>query len=59
MYSAKNCLAIFRTLAVYVDRKADGDETKILSSGFHISKQPTPIQKAPHTACDGVNSGCV
>ena len=51
--------AIFRTLAAYVDRKADGDETKILSSGFHISKQPTPIQKAALTAYDGANSGCV
>jgi len=51
--------AIFRTLASYVDRKADGDETKILSSGFHISKQPVTIQKAALTAYDGVNSGCV
>lgn len=51
--------AIFRTLAAYVDRIAAGDETKILSSGFHISKQPAPIQKATLTADDGINSGSV
>ena len=50
---------VFRTLAAYVERIAAGDETKILSSGFHISKQPTPIQKAALTAYDGANSGCV
>jgi len=51
--------AILRTLAAYVDRMAAGDETKILSSGFHLSKQPTPIQKAPLTVEDGANSGSV
>lgn len=50
---------IFRTLAAYVDRIAAGDDTKILSSGFHISKQPVAIQKAPLTADDGANSGSV
>lgn len=50
---------VFRTLAAYVDRMAAGDETKIISSGFHISKQPVPIQKALLTVDDGLNSGSV
>ena len=37
--------ADFRILAHYVDQVADGDETKLLSSGFHPSKQPVPHQK--------------
>jgi hypothetical protein len=51
--------AIFRLLAAYVDRVAAGDETKILSSGFHESKQPVSIQKATLSVNDGVNSGSV
>jgi hypothetical protein len=51
--------AIFRILAAYVDRIADGDETKILSSGFHPSAQPTTIQKPALSAEDGDNSGSV
>ncbi len=50
---------VFRTLAAYVERIAAGDETKILSSGFHISKQPVAIQKAALTVDDGANSGSV
>ena len=50
---------IFRTLAAYVDRIAAGDETEILSSGFHISKQPVPFQKAALNVTDGPNSGSV
>lgn len=50
---------IFRTLAAYVDRIGNGDETNLLSSGFQISKQPTPIQKATLAVEDGTNSGCV
>lgn len=33
---------LFRKQAAYVDRIADGNETIILSSGFHVSKQPEP-----------------
>lgn len=33
---------VFRKLARYVDRIADGNETIILGSGFHVSKQPEP-----------------
>ena len=37
--------AVFRILAAYVERIALGDETSILSSGFHFSKQPAPRNK--------------
>jgi len=50
---------VFRTLAAYVERIAAGDETKILSSGFHVSKQPTAPQKAALAVEDGSNSGSV
>ncbi|MDD3322818.1 MAG: hypothetical protein PHS59_15375 [Paludibacter sp.] len=50
---------VFRNLAAYVDRIAVGDETSILSSGFHISKQPASIQKPDIDAQDGDNSGSV
>ncbi|WP_291125258.1 hypothetical protein [Flavobacterium sp. UBA6031] len=50
---------IFRSNATYVDRISDGEESKILSSGFHISKQPDPIQKAILAVEDGTNSGSV
>lgn len=50
---------IFRSEAEYVDRTSDGDESKILSSGFHASKQPESIQKAVLAVEDGPNSGSV
>ena len=50
---------IFRTLAAYVDRISDGDESEMLSSGFHVSKQPVPIQKAALAVEDGPNSGSI
>ncbi len=34
-------------LTHYVDITCDGDKTKILSSGFIESKQPTPFYKLP------------
>ena len=36
----EEAVKIFRKLAMYVDRIADGDPVIILSSGFEISKQP-------------------
>lgn len=48
---------LFRILAAYVDRIADGDETKILSAGFQGTSQPTPHQKADLVVVDGPNSG--
>ena len=50
---------LFRLLAAYVDRIAAGDEPKILSSGFHESKQPTSIQKETLSVNDGAHSGSV
>lgn len=49
----------FRKLASYVDRVADGHETTILSSGFHASKQPTPIFKSEFAVEHGSYSGSV
>lgn len=50
---------LFRLLAAYVDRIAAGNETDILSSGFHVSKQQTSIQKPELAAQAGDNSGSV
>ena len=50
---------VFTILAHYVDRVAAGDETKILSSGFHPSKQPVAQQKATLAIIDGSHSGSV
>lgn len=36
---------VFRKLAKYVDRKANGDAAIILSSGFNLVKQPKPREK--------------
>jgi len=49
----------FRDLAAYVNRVASGDETIIIQSGFHASKQPTPHQKPEIAAYDGPHSGSV
>jgi len=49
-----------RRLAGYVNRVGDGNETLILSSGFHITKQyPSGYDKLPLEAQDGKNSGSV
>lgn len=55
----KKVTLLFTNEAHYVDRIANGDETKILSSGFNISKQPVSIDKAVLTVRDGPNSGTV
>jgi hypothetical protein len=49
----------YRYLAHYVERIAAGDETSILSSGFHVSKQPVIKPKAELAALDGEHSGDV
>jgi len=51
--------AVFRILAAYVERIALGDETTILSSGFHFSKQPSPRNKEILVAKNGSHSGAV
>jgi hypothetical protein len=50
---------LFRNLAAYVDRIAVSNETAILSSGFHVSKQPITAQKPELAVQDGDNSGSV
>ena len=50
---------IFRKLAAYVERIADGNETQIISSGFRPTKQPVTKQKAALAVEDGNNSGSV
>ena len=50
---------LYRNLAHYVERIAAGDETSILSSGFHVSKQPVIKPKAELVALDGEHSGYV
>ncbi len=51
--------AVFRILAAYVERIALGDETSILSSGFHFSKQPVFANKETLVAKDGSHTGSV
>ena len=51
--------AYFKKIVIYVDRIADGNETLILSSGFHTTKEPTAFQKVPLAVLDGKNSGSV
>ncbi|MFI3221776.1 MAG: fibronectin type III domain-containing protein [Methylococcaceae bacterium] len=50
---------LFRDLAAYVNTVASGDETLIIQSGFHASKQPTAHQKPEIAAYDGPHSGSV
>lgn len=50
---------VFRTLAAYVNRIADGDAVIISSSGFHESSQPVFSPKPVLSVVDGDNSGGV
>ena len=49
----------FRKLGYYVDRVADGDEAIILSSGFHLAKQPVPSERPEFTAEAGDTPGSI
>ena len=57
--AAERADTLYRNLAHYVERIAAGDETSILSSGFHISKQPVITPKPELAAHDGEHSGDV
>lgn len=48
---------IYRKLANYVDRTATGNETGLLSSGFHLSKQRAISSKQTLVAHNGERSG--
>ena len=50
---------IFRDHAAFVERTAKSNETIILSSGFHATRQPTAPQKEQFYIIDGDNTGCV
>ncbi len=50
---------IFRNLAAYVERLAEGNEASIIASGFHCTKQPAPFNKLPLQIKDGLVSGTV
>lgn len=39
----RELLALINTLGAYVANESAGDETKILSSGFSVKKQPEPL----------------
>lgn len=41
---------VLRKLGLNVDRVADGDEAIILSTGFHLAKQPAPSERPEFTA---------
>ena len=53
----KTATSLFRNEAYYVDKEAKGDETKILSSGFHPSKQPVASVKPDIVIVNGFHSG--
>ena len=50
---------LFRDLAAYINTLANGDETIIIQSGFHASKQPIAHQKPEIAVFDGPHSGSV
>ena len=50
---------VFRKLGEYVDRKANGDASVILSSGFNLVKQPKPRAKIELRVERGDISGTV
>ena len=51
--------AAFRILAAYVTRISNGDEEKILSSGFHTTADRSTFQKAELSVISGNVSGSV
>ena len=50
---------IFHILAAYVERIANGDDAKILASGFNGTHHPIPFTKLPLVINDGLVSGTV
>ncbi len=50
---------LFRKLANYVDRMADGNDTIIISSGFEVSSLPGSTSKSELSAKNGSLSGTV
>ncbi len=50
---------LFHNLAAYVERISNGNEAKIISSGFHCTRQPILFGKLPLAVKDGLVSGAV
>lgn len=50
---------LYRVLLNYVNKVAKGNETTIIQSGFHASKQPTPYIKPEIDVINGDHSGIV
>lgn len=50
-------LGMLRTLALYVDRIAHGNEAIILSTGFDTTKQPKPIERGDFSVENTDNEG--
>ena len=58
--AAERADTLYRNLAhYYVERITAGDETTLLSSGYHISKQPVKTPKSELSAFDGEHSDSV
>ena len=58
MHQSEKALdALLHKLAAYVDRIADGNDSIILSSGFHISKQPEKKSVSNFKIANGENHG--
>jgi hypothetical protein len=55
----KKLVAILRSLAWYVEKKADDNENILISSGFELSKDPQPSQRDAFYVLQGVESGSV
>jgi hypothetical protein len=53
----KKMLDGLRSLALYVEKIADGNETIMVSSGLYLSKEPQPAQKDDFWVIRGPNSG--
>jgi hypothetical protein len=49
----------FRKMANYVNRTADGNDAIILSSGFHLAKQPVPSDRPEFTVEAGDALGSI
>jgi hypothetical protein len=55
----KKLITLLRSLAWYVEKKADEDENILISSGFELSKDPQPSQRDSFFVFQGVDSGSV
>lgn len=57
--AVKELIALLRKQAAYVTLIADGSDSVILSSGFHVMQQPSPKHLAEFSVENGKNSGDV